>query len=224
MPAQEGLMVRRVQALASLVVLLPLCVPLRAPGQPGGAGPVDAEPEDIRAGLVAVYTSLEDRNVTLTRVDNQPALAWGHGSPHPRLPQGPLEVTWSGLLLVKDAAPLTFEAFVGGEVTVQVDGVTVLKGRGDSERSRIQGQALDRPGGLYRLRIHYRTLAGVAARLQIRWQGPSFGLEPILPWNFKHLVSELPAAAKVEGKTHRGPRGCRSPWLRAAIRGFSWGH
>jgi mono/diheme cytochrome c family protein len=183
-------------------------LPTASPGsfakQPG---PLDVEPEDVRAGLLGVYTSLVDKEAILVRVDNQPALAWGHASPHLRLPAGPLEVIWTGLLLVKDAGPLSFEAFVGGDLTLKVDGVTVLEGRGDSDRARLKGrEKLSRSTGLYRLEIRYRTLPDVAARLQIRWEGPTFGLEPIPPWHFKHLAQDLSEKARQEEQISQGRR------------------
>src|SRR4051794_943613 len=110
------------------------------------AGPVEADPDQMRPGLIAAYRSLVDAEARLTRIDAKPAFYLGHSSPHPRLPAGPLEVVWTGLLWLKDPGPLTFDAWVGGELSVQIDGVTVLKGKGESDTSRLIGrEKLDRP-------------------------------------------------------------------------------
>src|SRR5262245_14450691 len=62
------------------------------------AAPLDVELEDLRPGLPAVYRSLTDRDATLARVDLKPAFNLGHSSVHPRIPPGPFEATWSGII------------------------------------------------------------------------------------------------------------------------------
>jgi hypothetical protein len=66
---------------------------------------------------------------------------------------------------------------------MEVDGVTVLQGHGDNDTTLLGlKEALHRPTGLYRLKITYRSRAGVPARLQIGWQGPTFSREPLPAW------------------------------------------
>ena len=161
--------------------------------------------EDLRPGLVAVYRSKVD-NAVLTRVDAKPAFTVGHSSPHPRLAPGTFEVTWTGVLFLKEKAPISFHAFVGGEVTVDVDGVIVLDGRGESDTAHIDHKTtLNRAPGLYRLKVHYRALANVPARLQIGWQGPGFAPEPLPAWQLMHLTAEEPAAVREENLAALGP-------------------
>jgi hypothetical protein len=185
--------------------------------QPAGAkksGALEVDPDQLQPGLVARYQSLADRDATLHRVDLKPAFSWGHSSPHSRIPPGPFEVAWSGLLNVTDAAPLTFDAYVCGEVTMEVDGVLVLQGRGQRESAHIDSrQALDRPRGLYRLRIRYRALADAPARLQIGWRGPGFSREPLPAWHLKHLSTDLSPETVQEqlaekGRSAIGQLGC----------------
>src|SRR4051794_2101092 len=78
------------------------------------AAPLEVEAEDLRPGLVAEYRGAG--GAALARVEAKPAFALGHSSPHPRIPAGPFEVTWTGALLIHEAGPLTFEAFAGGAV------------------------------------------------------------------------------------------------------------
>jgi mono/diheme cytochrome c family protein len=166
---------------------------------------VDLDFEALRPGLTATYRSLSDREAVLVRVDLKPAFTLGHSSPHPRLPAGPFEVTWTGVLWWKETGAIAFDAHVGGELTVEIDGVTVLKGRGETDTAHLTGRAtLERERGLYRLRIVYRSLAGVSARVQIGWQGPGFAREPLPSWQLKHASAELPEAARQEAECDRG--------------------
>src|SRR5437588_371940 len=79
-----------------------------------------------------------------------------------------------------------------GEATLEVDGAVVLRGRGESETAHVgPGEPLNRPAGVYRLRLRYRSLASLPARLQVWWQGPTFAREPLPAWHLGHLAAEL---------------------------------
>src|SRR5262245_899784 len=125
--------------IAGLLMGRPPAIQAAEPAK--GAGPLEVELEDLRPGLVAAYQLLADKDAVLTRVEAKPALALGHSSPHPRLPAGPFAVTWTGVLFLKETAPIAFDAHVCGEVTVAVDGVTVLKGRGERETAHLDAAA-----------------------------------------------------------------------------------
>src|SRR5688572_12967105 len=107
---------------ASVVLILVCLAPHARPDEPRRGRPLDAEAEDLRAGLVASYRSLADADATLTRTDPTPAFTLGHSSPHPRIPPGPFAVAWDGVLVLSDPGPLSFHAYVCGEVTVEIDG------------------------------------------------------------------------------------------------------
>jgi cytochrome c551/c552/glucose/arabinose dehydrogenase len=131
----------------------------------------------------------------LDRIDAKPAFFLGLSSPHPRLPGGPFEVVWTGLVQLKDRSPIRFHALVCGELTVKVDDVLVLKGHGENQIAQIgPGPPLDRPQGIYRLKITYRSLNERPARLQIWWQGPTFSPEPLAAWHLSHLTTDLTRA------------------------------
>src|SRR5262249_23832448 len=133
------------------------------------------------------------------------AFRLGDSSPHPRIPPGPFEVVWTGVLYVKDSAPLSFDAWLCGEATVEVDGVTVLRGRGERETAQVgTGTPLDRPTGIYPLRIQYRSLPGRPARLQLWWQGPTFTREPLPAWHLMHLAAARPPALAQEQLAEKG--------------------
>lgn len=154
---------------------------------------VPGRAEELRPGLVARYQSLAVPNARLGRLDAKPALAIGHASPHPRLPPGSFQVTWSGWLQVAEPGPIRFEALVCGEVTVEVDGVVVLQGRGEQETAAVgPGPTLDRRPGNYPLTIRYQSLVGRPARLQLAWQGRAFAREPLPAWRLTHRAADVP--------------------------------
>jgi cytochrome c551/c552 len=162
-------------------------------------------PDELRPGLVAEYHSLGDPKATLRRVDAKPAFALGHSSPHPRLPAGRFEVTWTGVISIRDPGPVNFFAFVGGEVTVAIDGETVIDGRGATDASRVDGKAaLTRAPGLYPLTIRYRSLADVPARFQLWWEAPSFATETIPAWKFGHVAAQRSPALEADVQAARG--------------------
>jgi glucose/arabinose dehydrogenase/mono/diheme cytochrome c family protein len=201
-------------ALGLLLLALPLSPAALAQGRAKPPEQAPVEPDDLRPGLVARYRSLADPGATLDRLDAKPAFRLGHSSPHPRLPPGPFAVDWSGVLYVKDPGPITFAAAVCGDMRIDLDGVTVLQGRGETETAQVgPGQPFDRPPGLYRLRITYRSLPERPARLQTAWQGPTFSREPLPAWHLKYPAAELPPAVAQEqlaenGRAAAGRLGC----------------
>lgn len=179
-----------------LALLIALLAPAAADAADKPTG-LDVELEDLRPGLVATYRSIGDRDASVTRIEPKPAFYIGHSSPHPRIGLGPFEVVWQGVLFLKETSPVSFDALAGGEVSVEVDGVAVLQGRGATDTAKIAAkQALDRPPGFYRLKIQYRSLPDVPARLQVWWHGPSFSREPLPPWQLKHLAADVSDAVK----------------------------
>ncbi|HVR86187.1 MAG TPA: hypothetical protein VMU54_17830, partial [Planctomycetota bacterium] len=121
----------------------------------------------------------------------KPAFTLGHSSPHPRISPGPFEVSWTGVVLIQDAEPILFDAFVGGDVAVAVGGVVLLEGRGETDSAHVAGsQALEVKPGAYRIDIRFRSRAGVPARLQPGWQGRTFAREPLPAGRLKHLIRD----------------------------------
>src|SRR5262249_44321229 len=161
------------------------------------AAPLDLEPEHLKPGLVAEYRSLSDLDAAFRRIEPKPAFYLGHSSPHPRIPAGLFEVTWSGIIHLQDPPPISFSAFAGGELTVEIDRTTVLRGRGESDTSELKRTAaLERESGLYRISIRFRSLANVPARLQLMWEGKTFAREPIPAWRFYHAATDESPAAR----------------------------
>jgi mono/diheme cytochrome c family protein len=163
------------------------------------SAPIDLEPGDLKSGLVAEYHSVADAETRITQIEAKPAFTLGRSSPHPRIPPGPFEVTWSGVLQIKESGAITFSALVGGELTVTVDGVTVLDGRGLTDTAQLKGKApLRREPGYYKFVAKYRSLADVPARLQLWWEGEQFAREPLPAWRLGHLDAEEAQAVQLD--------------------------
>src|SRR5262245_1659772 len=138
-----------------LVLLLLIAIPL-----PAAAQRLELEPESLKPGLIAEYRSSVEASAALWRNEAKPAFYLGHSSPHPRLPAGAFEVTWTGVIHLREDGPLSFSAYAGGHLHVEVDGVTVLEGRGASDQSLIPSkQSLKREPGYYRITIHFHSTA-----------------------------------------------------------------
>src|SRR5437899_5033212 len=143
------------------------------------ASSLDVDFDALRPGLIATYRSLVEGDAGLTRIDAKPAFSLGRSNPHPRIPPGPFEVVWTGVLYVKDPGPIRFDAYVCGEVVMEVDGVRVIQGRGETDTSHVAGiQALTREIGLYRLRVRSRSLPDRPPRLEPWGAGPGVGPGP----------------------------------------------
>lgn len=122
------------------------------------AKPMDVEPEDLLPGLAAVYKS-GDGTRAITRFDMKLAFSIIEGTPHPRIPPGPFDVTWHGLLVLNERGPIAFDAFVCGELAVRCFASISparcrskcrpsTRGRADSKSSSPSPSAARRPPNL----------------------------------------------------------------------------
>ncbi len=196
---------RLVRFSATIAALAALAAAAGSRGDTEKPRPLDEETE-LRPGLLAEYRSLvKGVKASLVHLDPKPAFAWGDFSPHPRLPPGPFEVTWTGVLILRETGPVRLGAYVGGEVTVTIDSVDVLHGTGRSETAWVEAaKPFTRDPGLYRIRVRYRSLAGVPARVQVWWEGKRFAREPLPAARLKHVPKELPESAEQEQLAERG--------------------
>ncbi len=168
---------------------------------------LDADELELRPGLIGVYRSLSamEQARPLVRIDPKPAFSWGVSSPHPRLAPGPFEAVWSGVIEFFEPQPVRFGAYTSGEVSVDIDGVKVLRGRGENESAWIAGtESFSRVPGLYRVRVEYRSLEGVPARLQLCWESDTFARETLPAARLKHIPQELNSEAHAELAAEQG--------------------
>src|SRR5207302_7075339 len=101
-------------------------------------------------------------------------------------------VHWSGVSVLPEAESVRLGAFVSGNLSVTIDGATVLKGEGKELTSWLKGrESFQREPGLYSITIDYDSRIGRApARVQLWWEGKSFAREPIPAPRFKHLATQ----------------------------------
>src|SRR5262249_42665592 len=102
---------------------------------------------------------------------------------HPRIPPGPFEVVWTGLILIQDADAIAF----GGDATIDIDG------------RAVNGPVELKPG------FHQIRITSRAKRVQLTWEGKSFSREPIRPWKFRHVPIDLP---ELRGRDRVAKLGC----------------
>jgi len=164
--------------------------------------------DDLKPGLLAAYRSLEHDGGSLERIDPKPAFTLGHSSPHPRLAPGRFEVVWSGLLLLQEPDTIAFDAFVGGTLRIEVNGALALEGSGERQTSRVRGTTMELKPGLHLLKIEFRSLPDVPARLQIGWEGKGFSREPLPAWRLKHTGPEPRDLLAVRGRDVAARLGC----------------
>ncbi len=160
-------MLRMLAVLAALAVLVafPCCLPAQFD-----------EEADLIPGLLGTYVAggrtIEKIDVTLSR-------DWGPSAADERLPAGPFTANWESQLLLRQEGTYVFHAFVQGEVSVHVDGETVLDGQ-RAEPGWISGDPVELDFGLLELEVEFRKTQP-AARVHLFWSSDEFPLEPIPP-------------------------------------------
>ena len=114
---------------------------------------------------------------------------WQSASPDPRLPAGPFEATWSGMLLIQQPGKHRFYAYVDGQVEVRLANEVVFAGQ-STKPQWIEGKDVNPELGLQPFEVTYRK-TGPTARVHLFWSSETFPLEP-LPSQF--LFREPPNA------------------------------
>ncbi|HYF00793.1 MAG TPA: cytochrome c, partial [Planctomycetota bacterium] len=168
--------------------------------------PVRPDPDTLRPGLVV---RLRAGGAEVVRVDSKPALAPGVESPHPRLPAGPFEAVWTGLIQILDPEGLVFDADLAGELSVEVGGRTVLQATSDG--GRVRGDVRFEPApGFHPIRVRFRSTPGLPARVQLGWEGAAFSREPLPAFRLRHGIDDVPADARraERGRELVGAFGC----------------
>lgn len=175
-----------------------------------GQGPIEWVP-----GLVAQYRSVRAGaavlNSPVVRIEAKPALLFAPKeiqteSLYPELPPGPVRVTWTGWIDLRDAGPILWGAKLCGTVRVEVDGKVVLEGTGTQLDSWVGGERGVEVGvGLKRVHVTLDSVEGTpGVRLQLWWEGAQFAREPVPPWRFQHARTEEPAELGKQQLVDRG--------------------
>src|ERR1051325_1277567 len=90
---------------------------------------IDDPATELRPGLAAEYRSVTT-SAAFTTIELKPSFTWDTSSPHPRIPSGPFEGTWKGLIDVRTKEPIRWSALISGEITVHIGKQIVLQGQG----------------------------------------------------------------------------------------------
>ncbi|MCH7988177.1 MAG: c-type cytochrome, partial [Planctomycetes bacterium] len=134
----------------------------------------DEEAEDFPPGMLARYSA---GGKTIQRVDPDISFVWGVAAPDQRIPPGPFEVQWKGLLLNRENNAYRFHVFLDGAVTLAVDGKKILDGKTDRP-GWLSSQAVQLGFGEKPLSVTFRK-TNTSARIQLFWSSKSFRLEPL---------------------------------------------
>ena len=135
------------------------------------------EDEDFPPGLEARFSAGES---SVRRIDNVLSFDWGGAAPDERLPTGPFTGTWSGTLLARLPGSHRFHAFVAGDVTITIDGKSVLQA--SSAYGFNSGEPFDLTAGDHAIEVRYTTPAESdkpRARLNVFWSSDAFTMEPV---------------------------------------------
>ncbi|HUG91669.1 MAG TPA: PQQ-dependent sugar dehydrogenase [Planctomycetaceae bacterium] len=173
----------------------------------------DDSDEDFPPGLVARYAA---GGRTVERVDPDVAFVWNGDAPDVRLPHGPFEAAWEGLLLVREPGEYRFHVYVHGEAAVEVEGAGVLSG-GRESAGWIDGTPVTLGFGEKPFKLTYRSRPaddrsagsgqtktnrsddanGAGAQLRLFWSSDSFPLEPV-PANLLYRNGARPDLDRIE--------------------------
>ncbi len=184
----------------AVVVLLTLVLPRLA--QAADAAP---EPEDLRRGLVTVFTDKAAPPVEITRLEPTVAVSLqANEAAHPRLRADGGTVVWKGYINVIRSGAYHFQANLRGAFRMTVAGKEVLSGDVADEKPQLkEGADLRLDAGVVPLVAEYTRPAGVA-RVEVFWQGPGFHMEP-LPFDvLGHLPAQATARLEHDARIEQG--------------------
>ncbi|MDG1896342.1 MAG: c-type cytochrome [Fuerstiella sp.] len=135
------------------------------------------EDEDFPPGLLAKYSMDGD---TIERVDKTLSFDWGSSAPDQRLSRGKFSAHWSGNLLARLPGTHRFHAFLAGDVSITIDGKSVLSA--SEHWGFASGRAIELTAGDHEIAVSYSTPKESdkpRARLSIFWSSDKFTLEPL---------------------------------------------
>ena len=149
------------------------------------------EPSDLKPGLIATFSEVPD-GTSVTRLDPTVAFTLGEKeTPHPRM-KSSSHSRWQGHINILRPGIYTFDATIqGGTLIVKIDGKPVLNVIGDSNPSNFTGGEVILQGGVQTIDAAFARTGG-PARLELRWQGPGFRMEPLAHQFLGHLPKERP--------------------------------
>jgi cbb3-type cytochrome oxidase cytochrome c subunit len=163
---QYRLWIATVLCITTTVIL---CLP--------SASMAQEEDDDFSPGLLARYSMGQD---TVERVDWTLGFDWGGAAPDQRLPRGKFAAQWSGNLLARLPGTHRFHAFLAGDVSIMIDGKSVLSA--SEQWGFASGREIELTAGDHEIAVSYSTPKESdkpRARLSIFWSSDKFTLEPL---------------------------------------------
>ncbi|MGL4419323.1 MAG: c-type cytochrome, partial [Gemmataceae bacterium] len=171
--------------------MMDLLLVMVALAQPSTANAAAPPRQALRPGLIVTLT--DRRGTTTTRLDSTIAITVATGqSPHPRL-SDLKTAQWKGYLNITTAGSYQWEpTTVGGTLSLKIAGKPVAG-------------ATELPAGLLPMEATFTASAeATAAQLSVRWSGPGFRAEPLLPSLLSHWPQERPATFAADNQWEQG--------------------
>lgn len=199
-----------IRGVLPLMLFLLLALFLNIASRNLAAEEIDPEEDDYPPGLLGTYQS---GNTQFQRIDPDIAFNWGKQAPLPQIPAGPFSADWTSLILVRQPGDYQISAYLEGELAVEIDGKTVLKGKRETP-GWIVGEKYKQNFGEFELKVTYKKISS-EARVQLFWSSNLFGLEPIQA-NILYREEGNPEVAQIwRGRTHFDAHRCNRCHQRA---------
>ena len=154
----------------------------------------DDESPQRRSGLVA---TIQDSERSVARVDQMLTFDLSKGIDE-RVSLSEFQVKWSGFLLVQAPGDYVISAHGRGKVEIQINGKPCNQGNSIENATWMKGRPVRMEFGWHPIEIHYSP-EGKLGRLGFYWEGPNFGLEPIVSRFLSHEI-EVEDAGFARGK------------------------
>ena len=145
-----------------------------------GTRPDEIEEESDRAhraGLIATFRDAAGNQCR--RIDERIAFDWGIGVPDPRIDRV-FRVHWDGYLLAQLPGKHRLHLRVTGKAQLRLGNQVVLDAADDGPEQWYSTSPIELTFGWHPLELTFEKTSKVAG-IQLFWNGPGFGLEPVSP-------------------------------------------
>ena len=162
------------------------------------------EPSDLKPGLLTVVDETAGGTKRITRLDPTVALTLNPGeTAHPKL-KSTGQIEWSGYINIVRTGKYAFSAnSLGGALKVEVNGKLVLAAATSDTTIQTFAPEVTLEGGVQKFSAVFLP-TGKTHRLELRWQGPGFRMEPLAHQFLGHLPKERPAQFAKDAELEQG--------------------
>lgn len=158
---------------------------------------------DLKPGLV--FTAKDKSGFAVSRLESGVGLTLLPGdAAHPRSDGGET-FTWTGYIQIVSAGKYMFSADLLGKLTVTVgdQSVMTVTVKGGDKAQSVAGGEVELKPGIQAFTVVLERIDPVV-RVDLRWQGPRFRMEPVPHFFFGHTVKQRPANFTDEVKREHG--------------------